>query len=106
MRRVLAFLVLVAGLLPAVAGRPGAAHGQPAPEATAPGVAMPVLSDTAEYCVQLEHRVVAQPLRSAEVRLLVSKGHQLCDHGLVRRGVSYMRRALMMQRGERIGAPP
>ena len=59
---------------------------------------MPVLSDTAEYCAQLEQRIAAGPVRSAEVRLLVSKGHQLCDHGQVRRGISYMRRALILQR--------
>jgi hypothetical protein len=96
MQRGLPFVVLVAGLMPA-------AYGQSASDIRAPGVPMPVMSDTAEYCAQLEHRILAQPVRSADVRRLVSKGHQLCDHGQARRGVSYMRRALMMQRGE---APP
>ena len=95
--------MLLAGLVPAAAGRSNGAYGQPAPDVETPGPPMPVMSDTAEYCAQLEHRIAALPVRSAEVRRLVSKGHQFCDHGQVRRGVSYMRRALIMQRG---GGPP
>ncbi len=71
------------------------ALGQPVAEAP-----VRVMSDTAEYCTQLEQRIGALPARSAEVRRLVSTGHRLCDHGQVRRGVSYMRRALIMQRGD------
>jgi hypothetical protein len=101
--RGLFILALMAGFVPVAAGRSGGAYGQSAPAVEIPGPPMPVLSDTAEYCAQLEHRIVAGPARSAEVRRLVSKGHQLCDHGQVRRGLSYMRRALIMQR---TGAPP
>ena len=103
MRRALYVLVLMAGFIPVSAGRSGGAFGQPAPVVEVPAAPMPVMSDTAEYCVQLEHRIAIQPVRSAEVRKLVSTGHQLCDHGQVRRGVSYMRRALIMQRRD---APP
>ncbi len=103
MKRALSVLVLMVGFAPATGSRLGGAFGQPAPGGEMPVAPMSVLSDTVEYCVQLEHRIAAQPVRSGEVRKLVSTGHQLCDHGQVRRGISYMRRALIMQRGD---APP
>ena len=103
MRRAIFFVVGMAGLVPGSAGRSHGAYGQTAADPQGSAAPMPVWSDTAEYCAQLEHRIGAQPARSAEVRKLVSKGHQLCDHGQVRRGVSYMRRALIMQRA---AAPP
>ena len=107
MKRSVPTLLLMAGvgLVPAAAGRSGLAHGQTGTTAgAAPTVAeddahpMQVLGDTPEYCAQLERIIARQPKRPAEVRAMVAEGHQMCDHGQVRVGIMYMRRALMILR--------
>jgi hypothetical protein len=103
MNKTVPTLLLIAGvgLVPAAAGRSGLAHGQTAPVLTVPdddAHPMQVLGDTPEYCAQLERIIARQPNRPAEVRELVKEGHQMCDHGQVRIGILYMRRALMILR--------
>jgi len=87
---------------PVAAGRRWPALAQ-APAQNAP---MTVLSDTPEYCVQLEMRVQALPNRTQEVRRLEHEGHQLCDHGQVRLGIAHLRHALMMMKHPVLVAQP
>jgi hypothetical protein len=103
MNRTVPTLLLLAcvGLVPAAAGRSGRAHGQSVAAPTVPdddAHPMQVLGDTPEYCAQLERIIARQPNRPAEVRELVIEGHRMCDHGQVRVGILYMRRALMILR--------
>jgi hypothetical protein len=103
MTRPVSIFLLMAGigLVPAAAGRSGLAQGQTTPTPTHDGedaAPMQVVGDTAEYCAQLERIIARQPNRSPEVRDLVRAGHQMCDHGQVRVGISYMRRALRILR--------
>ena len=111
MTRPFPILLLMAGvgLVPAAAGRSGMAQGHQTnpPDGSLPAggaltadpqAPMQMTGDTMEYCMQLEHRISADPKRTAEVRQLVRQGHQLCDHGQVRLGLTKMRRAFMMLR--------
>ena len=111
MIRPIPILLLMAGvgLVPAVAGRSGMAQGHqtnrgdgslPAGAALTadPQAPMQMTGDTMDYCMQLEHRISAEPKRTAEIRQLVRQGHQLCDHGQVRLGLTMMRRAFMLLR--------
>jgi hypothetical protein len=73
------------------------------------GAPMAVTTDTPEYCAVLEHRIMEQPSRPAEVRQLMREGHQLCDHGQVRMGISHLRRALVLMKRKPVAglaAPP
>jgi hypothetical protein len=119
-------LMVSVGLLPEAAGRAGLAFGQKAGGQNAGGQhaggqhaggqnasrhapivpkspddesePMQFLGDTPEYCAQLERIIARQPNRPAEVRDMVTQGHQMCDHGQLRIGILYMRRALMILR--------
>lgn len=71
------------------------AHGQMPVSAEDP---MPVLTDTPEYCNQLERRIRDRPNRPPEVIRLTNEGHQMCDHGEVRAGILRLRRALGLLR--------
>ena len=53
-----------------------------------------ILTDTLEYCEQLQHRTQQWPVMSPEVKYLVHEGHQMCDHGEIRLGINRLRRAL------------
>ena len=53
-----------------------------------------ILTDTLEYCEQLQHRTQQWPVMSPEVKYLVREGHQMCDHGEIRGGINRLRRAL------------
>jgi hypothetical protein len=72
----------------------------------APAAPMPILSDTPEYCVQLEHRIRQQGNLPPEVRQLVREGHQQCDHGQVRLGIAHLRRAIMILKQRAVLLPP
>lgn len=60
--------------------------------------AMVVLTDTLDYCDQLQNRLRACPLHTAEVAQLLKQGRQMCDHGEVRGGIAVLRRAVMLQK--------
>jgi len=66
------------------------------PEAPARAQQQPaiILTDTPEYCEQLQHRTQQWPVMSPEVKYLVREGHQMCDHGEIRGGINRLRRAL------------
>jgi hypothetical protein len=72
----------------------------------APAAPMPILSDTPEYCVQLEHRIRQLSNLPADVRQLVREGHQQCDHGQVRLGIAHLRRAIMILKQRAVLPPP
>jgi hypothetical protein len=55
-----------------------------------------VLTDTMEYCEQLQHRLLAHPPWPLEVTKLYNEGRMLCDHGEVRGGINRLRQALRM----------
>jgi hypothetical protein len=66
--------------------------------------AMPVITDTPEYCWHLAREVAAaqQMARGAppRVRVLASEGQHMCDAGMVRGGIRRLRSALMLLRNE------
>jgi len=62
---------------------------------------MPVLTDTDEYCGQLQTRLQSCATRPPEVMHLFSEGRQMCDHGDIRGGIARLRRALMIQKHTR-----
>ncbi len=66
----------------------------PASRAHAEDPPMLVLTDTEDYCNQLQHRVQEHTAWSAEVKRLYAEGRQMCDHGDVRAGISRLRQAL------------
>jgi hypothetical protein len=74
--------------------------------AQVPAAPMPILSDTPEYCVQLERRIRQQLTLPPEVRELLKEGHQQCDHGQVRLGIAHLRRAIMILKHRTMLAPP
>jgi hypothetical protein len=53
-----------------------------------------ILTDTLEYCEQLQHRTQQWPVLSPDVKYLIREGHQMCDHGEIRGGINRLRRAL------------
>lgn len=63
-----------------------------------------VTTDTLEYCDHLLARVVqmrdAQPFAPEEVDRLTAEGRRMCAHGLVRRGIMRLRRALVRLQAE------
>ncbi len=67
-----------------------AAYAQQAP--------MAVLTDTVEYCDQLQVRLNACPAHPPDVVKLVKEGRQMCDHGEIRAGIARLRRAIMIQK--------
>jgi len=63
----------------------------------------PVITDTADYCTELRLLVddmvrEAVPPPRAEVEFLSEEGRFMCEHGLIRGGITRLRRALMMLR--------
>lgn len=64
-----------------------------------------VTTDTLEYCNHLLARVVemrnAQEFPYEEVDRLTAEGRRMCAHGLVRRGIMRLRRALVMMQAEK-----
>ena len=63
---------------------------------------MPVLTDTAEYCDQLQARVNNCAVHPTEVKTLVREGRQMCDHGEIRGGIARLRRALMIEKQDHL----
>ena len=59
---------------------------------------MAVTSDTAGYCVTLQHLAGAAANPSTEVRRLIAEGQEMCDRGEVRGGIARLRRALVVER--------
>ncbi len=55
---------------------------------------MVVLTDTLDYCEQLQHRTLQWPVMPPDVKYLVREGRQMCDHGEIRGGINRLRRAL------------
>lgn len=53
-----------------------------------------VLTDTAEYCDQLQHRIQERAPWPSEVKRLYTEGRQMCDHGDIRVGINRLRQAL------------
>jgi hypothetical protein len=73
--------------------------------ALAGGVALPqepnpppvaVLTDTVEYCGQLQRMILKRPNRPPDINKLLAEGQRMCDHGEVRPGISRLRRALWL----------
>ncbi len=77
--------------LPALLLSSARAQMQPVPQDQGPLV---VLTDTLEYCDQLQRRVQDHHLWPDDVKQLYAEGHQMCDHGEVRGGINRLRRAL------------
>jgi hypothetical protein len=63
-------------------------------EPSAPPVA--VLTDTVEYCGQLQRMILKRPNRPADINKLLAEGQRMCDHGEVRPGIARLRRALWL----------
>jgi len=57
-----------------------------------------VLTDTVEYCDQLQLRLNRCAVRTTDVQQLVKQGRQMCDHGEIRGGIAVLRRAIMLQK--------
>jgi len=55
-----------------------------------------VITDTWEYCGQLEARIAQRPNRPPAVKRLELEGRRMCDHGDVHGGITRLRQALMM----------
>jgi hypothetical protein len=55
-----------------------------------------VITDTWEYCSQLEARIAQRPNHPGEVRRLELEGRRMCDHGDVRGGIARLRQALVL----------
>jgi hypothetical protein len=53
-----------------------------------------VLTDTVEYCDQLQHRLLDHPGWTTDVKRLFAEGRQMCDHGDIRLGINRLRQAL------------
>jgi hypothetical protein len=53
-----------------------------------------VLTDTIDYCDQLQKRIEDHKVVPPEARRLFIEGRQMCDHGEVRAGINRLRRAL------------
>ena len=77
--------------------------------ATGQGVAvesdrMQVMTDTPEYCWHLANEIAAarRETRSLppEVRVLAREGERMCDRGLIKGGVTRLRRALLLLRAD------
>jgi hypothetical protein len=83
-RPTVSLLLTMAPAFLAVPGTPARAQERP----------MVVLTDTLEYCEQLQHRTSAWPVMTPEIYHLVHEGRQMCDHGEIRGGINRLRRAL------------
>jgi hypothetical protein len=66
----------------------------------------PITTDTAEYCVDLQHMVQQRGSRLPEVRKLFNEGRRMCDHGEIRAGITRLRQALILSRHHIEQAPP
>jgi len=86
-----AFPLLLAWLPVLLPARAGAQVQVPPPQEQTPLV---VLTDTVEYCDQLQRRVLDHHLWPDDVKHLYAEGRQMCDHGEVRGGINRLRRAL------------
>jgi hypothetical protein len=69
------------------------------PPAAPPGP-LTVTTDTAEYCNSLAGRVAAEqrnrPAAQPEAQRLADEGQRMCDAGLIRGGLTRLRRALLL----------
>jgi hypothetical protein len=55
-----------------------------------------VLTDTVEYCGQLQRMILKRPNRPPDINKLLAEGQRMCDHGEVRPGIARLRRALWL----------
>ena len=66
----------------------------------APPGPLRVTTDTAEYCNDLADRVAveqrAHPAAQPEVQMLAEEGQHMCGTGLIRCGLTRLRRALLL----------
>ena len=53
-----------------------------------------VLTDTVDYCDQLQKNIQQHAVLPPEAKRLYTEGRQMCDHGEVRAGINRLRRAL------------
>lgn len=79
------------------------AYAYPCDPLRAAEYADPVTSDSADYCAQLRLLVEAMtrqavPPPRADVQLLSEEGRLMCENGLVRGGITRLRRALVILR--------
>ena len=77
---------------------------QSQPATPPPAGPMRVTTDTLEYCDSLAERVEqarhARSRTTPEVEELAQEGHHMCGAGLIRSGLSRLRRALFLLRVE------
>lgn len=69
-----------------------------------PGELPRVITHTREYCEELSARAGqlrrAHAAVPAEAELLAAEGDRLCAHGQIRPGITRLRRAIMLLRGD------
>jgi hypothetical protein len=114
--RLLPALRCAAAAAPLLLLGPGAALSQATPSTSSPSssgqsIPMRVTTDTAEYCESLaaqveraEHARRPHAERSEyieQVRELAAEGHHMCAEGLIRSGLTRLRRAWMILQSEK-----
>ena len=67
--------------------------------ARAQQAAVPVITDTPEYCERMTTQVATCPDLTAEMHRLLDEGHHLCERGEVRGGIMRLRRAMLLIQG-------
>ena len=91
-------------LLTLLLGLASAAALSQSPPAASSGP-LTVTTDTPAYCDNLAARIEAErqahPTAQPEVQTLAEEGQHMCDHGLIRGGLTRLRRAWLLLEGQK-----